>query len=310
MLRWMSDLSFQPTAAALEAWRGRSEAEALALLGLVLRVERETHELLGPNGRLEAVWPAGKHHKGLAAPVVGDFVLYVEGENGNAASMLRVVARKNALARAVRRGNWLVPQVLSANLDELWIVMPPEKTEGEKIMQYLQLCHHQRIEPLLLLSKCDLDAEGRAAQLQALLAEIEAAGLPRPESLAFSARTGEGLPQLRDRLRAGLVVATLGPSGAGKTSLLNALGGATSKVGDLSEAHGEGRHTTTWREMHPLQNGAWLIDNPGVRELALWEDDPTGAFPTGRVLPPDEKREKENRPTRSGAKSERRFRRH
>ena len=65
----------------------------------------------------------------------------------------------------------------------------------------------------------------------------------------------------------------VGPSGVGKSSLVNALAGGTlAATGEIREADGRGRHTTTARELHRLPGGGLLVDTPGMRELALYDD--------------------------------------
>ncbi len=89
--------------------------------------------------------------------------------------------------------------------------------------------------------------------------------------IAVSAKTGAGLEALWQYLQPGKVVAVTGSSGIGKSTLINTLAGkelmATSEI---RESDDRGRHTTTHRQMICLENGAMLIDTPGMRQLGLW----------------------------------------
>jgi len=96
------------------------------------------------------------------------------------------------------------------------------------------------------------------------------------EVIYTSAKAGIGLEQLRERLAGTLSIVT-GPSGVGKSTLLNEIQpGLHIATGEVSDALSKGRHTTTSAELHPLDDGGYVADTPGIRELGLWQ------------IPPDE----------------------
>jgi ribosome biogenesis GTPase len=96
------------------------------------------------------------------------------------------------------------------------------------------------------------------------------------EVIYTSAKAGIGLEQLRERLAGRLSIVT-GPSGVGKSTLLNEIQpGLQIATGEVSDALSKGRHTTTSAELHPLDGGGYVADTPGIRELGLWQ------------IPPDE----------------------
>src|SRR4029078_9571338 len=93
-------------------------------------------------------------------------------------------------------------------------------------------------------------------------------------TLAVSAKTGEGLDQLRPWLEPNRTAVLLGSSGVGKATIVNALAGeellATNEV---REDDHRGRHTTSHRELIVLAAGGVILDTPGIRELQLWDAD-------------------------------------
>jgi ribosome biogenesis GTPase len=101
-------------------------------------------------------------------------------------------------------------------------------------------------------------------------------------TLTLSAKSGEGLEPLREMLRRG-TSALIGPSGVGKSSILNALDpGLTLRTGELSGKTGTGRHTTVSSQIIELECGGFVADTPGFGEVALWGVDPNevaGCFP-------------------------------
>jgi ribosome biogenesis GTPase len=89
-----------------------------------------------------------------------------------------------------------------------------------------------------------------------------------------SALKGEGLKVLKKHLRPGITMCIVGSSGVGKSTLVNQLYGEEWQwTGEVNEATGKGRHTTTSRELVPLSGGGMLIDNPGMREIQMWTDE-------------------------------------
>jgi ribosome biogenesis GTPase len=130
--------------------------------------------------------------------------------------------------------------------------------------RYLALCAHARVAAVICFNKVDL---GMPAEVAAAEHRYGALGYP---ILRTSAATGLGLADLRARLGAGISLLS-GPSGVGKSSLMNVLlPEAEQRTGEISQATGKGRHTTTGARLLPLPEGGWLADSAGIRELALW----------------------------------------
>ncbi|MBA2320192.1 MAG: ribosome small subunit-dependent GTPase A, partial [Deltaproteobacteria bacterium] len=161
-------------------------------------------------------------------------------------------------------------QVLAANADALWIVVPLHtEPNSRRIERTVALVADSGAEPLIVLTKTDLVDDPAEAMAQVRVAA------PGVEIVAVSAHRGD-LDPLRERLTPGLTAALTGPSGAGKSSLVNALlGEELLPVGEVREWDGRGRHVTTTRRLLPVPGGALLLDTPGLRSLGLT----TGAAP-------------------------------
>jgi len=120
------------------------------------------------------------------------------------------------------------------------------------------------IAPALLLSKWDLTDD---ENLAGMIAAVRETGIDCPV-IPFSNETGEGLDEVRQALEAGRTYCLLGSSGVGKTTLLNQLLGRHAfETSLVREKDGRGRHTTTRRQLTVLDQGAMIIDTPGMREL-------------------------------------------
>jgi ribosome biogenesis GTPase len=120
------------------------------------------------------------------------------------------------------------------------------------------------IDPVILLSKSDLVSQ---KDLERKVSEIRNTGA-KGEIIAYSVETGSGLPQVQQVMKSGMTYCLLGSSGVGKTTLLNHLIGRDAfRINLVREKDGKGRHTTSRRQLVVLDQGAMLIDTPGMREL-------------------------------------------
>jgi len=161
-------------------------------------------------------------------------------------------------------------QVIIANLDQAIFVVACANPDPHLRMldRLLVAAERQDIPTLICANKIDLVGLEKA---NALFRVYEQIGY---DVVYTSATNGTGIVALRERLR-DKISAFIGPSGVGKTSLLNALEpGLGKRVKTVSDATGKGRHTTTVTEMVPLALGGWIADSPGIRALALFDLDP------------------------------------
>jgi ribosome biogenesis GTPase len=185
------------------------------------------------------------------------------------AVVVAVLPRRSAFTRATAGGQ-ARSQVLAANIDLAFIVHPltsvPRLTRIERLVA---LAWASGAQPVVLLSKADV--AGDAADL---VAEVAAAA-PGVEVLAVSARTGEGIDALRAMIapakHPARSIVFLGVSGAGKSSLANALVGEERLAVRAIRDDGKGRHTSTARELLVIPGGGVVIDTPGLRAIGLWD---------------------------------------
>lgn len=235
--------------------------------GRVARVDRGALTVLTevgpirvrPSGRLFELDSAGPGEP-VGTPAVGDWVAL----DGTVA--VAVLNRRSTFERS-SAGRATVAQVIAANIDTVFIVSPLVGRSRPRLLQRcLALAWQSGATPVVLLTKADIatDVSDRVAAAQA-----DAVGA---DVFTVSAATGEGLDALGGYLQPGQTVTMIGPSGAGKTTLTNALGAGSFalETGDVRD-DGKGRHTTTARELVVLPSGAVAIDTPGLRGLALWE---------------------------------------
>ena len=145
-----------------------------------------------------------------------------------------------------------------------------------RIERYLAVVWESGANPEIILTKTDLkaDLDSEVAALQGI-----ALGVP---VRSVSSEDPESVQRLRDTLKPGSTICLLGPSGVGKSTLVNVLSGReVTRIAEVREGDRKGRHTTTRRELFQIPGGACLLDTPGIRELRIWNLDEglTGAFP-------------------------------
>ncbi len=199
--------------------------------------------------------------------VVGDRVRVARGR-------LVVEPAHGVLRRRDPRGR---ERTIATNLDLLGIVVAPEPREPPGyIDRGFVIARAAGIEPMLVMNKTDLDEGGELAER---LREIYS---PSATVLCVSAERGEGLDAIRealaDRGEGGRVGALVGPSGVGKSSLLNALvPDLELRVSELNRGSGKGRHTTTTATLHPLEGGGFLVDTAGFKDFIAVDVEPLEA---------------------------------
>ena len=231
--------------------------------GRVIAQHRSGYRIVTSAGEVTAL-PSGRLRRegGVEdVPAVGDWVVLEETR------IVAVLPRRTAFERRAA-GTEHHSQVVAANIDQVWVVSTVgQGLNPRRLERYVAVAWESGATPLVVLTKSDTITDP--------IAEVASARLVAPgvDVVIVSAANGDGIEELRTRLGPGETIVLLGPSGVGKSTLVNTLAGreilATAAIGD----DGRGRHTTTHRELVPLANGAMLLDTPGMRELGLWHAD-------------------------------------
>lgn len=239
--------------------------------GLVIRTEAGFHRVLV--GDRVVVCRAPKRllsgeRTATTAVVIGDHVRIRELKAGTGV-VEEVLPRQSELVRGAAGGGRYL-DVIAANIDLLAAVHSVREPDlnPARLDRFLLIAEAAEIPALVCLNKVDLITPEEARS---------AAGLYRAsgyEVILTSASTRSGIAELRSALT-GKVSTLIGPSGVGKSSLLNALQpGLRLRTGEISESTGKGRHTTTTAELLALDGGGWVADTPGLRELAIRDVEP------------------------------------
>lgn len=249
-------------------------SEAPPDTGLVLRVLAGTYRVELEGELLECILGGRLKRGAEAGVVVGDRVELERLPDG-ACRIVGLLPRRSKLARrsVARRRE----QVIAANLDQLAAVSSVDRPEPDFTMldRLLVLAELNGLEAIVILNKADLDRGDREAGRGGPAEDAIPENFLRYRELGYdvlptSAEESAGLAALRQRL-AGRTTVFAGPSGAGKSSLLNALIPSLDlRVESVGERSGRGRHTTVNASLHPLPDGGYAGDTPGLQYLALW----------------------------------------
>lgn len=235
--------------------------------GRVVLEHRGLYRLYTAAGEVDAVLSGRLRHLADGSedlPAVGDWVVTPP----HAAVIHAVLPRRSKLSRKVA-GARAREQLVAANVDVVFLVMGLDGDFNlRRLERLLVMAWESGARPVVVLNKADVadDAEARRRETERTA--------PGVDVLVVSCRDGSGLDDVRAVAGAGVTVVLVGSSGVGKSTLVNRLAGRelmpTRAVRQRDE---RGQHTTTHRQLVPLDSGALLIDNPGIRELQLWTAD-------------------------------------
>ncbi len=197
-------------------------------------------------------------------PTTGDWVYVDFLENDNYAIIYDIAVRKTLIKRK-KSGKTPDYQLIAANIDVAFIVQSADLDFNlNRLERYLVMINENNIKPVILLSKCDLKSDQEVNQIIKSISSVAVKEMVLP----FSNKDGMNVDTIKELLLFGHTYCLLGSSGVGKTTLLNnIIGSALFETQPVRESDNKGRHTTTRRELIQLENGAMIVDTPGMREL-------------------------------------------
>jgi ribosome biogenesis GTPase len=201
----------------------------------------------------------------LDLPCVGDWAS-VDVHDARRLAILHSLFPRKSLLQRKTPGKRIDYQLVAANIDVAFLVQSCDANFNlRRLERYLAMVHEAHIEPRMLLTKIDLAGP---AEVERRIGEVRDCN-PGLAVQALSTRAGAGLDELRCSLEPGKTYCLLGSSGVGKTTILNQLaaGGGPFATAEVRAFDGKGRHTTARRQLVVLDQGAMLVDTPGMREL-------------------------------------------
>jgi ribosome biogenesis GTPase / thiamine phosphate phosphatase len=235
----------------------------------ITRVDRDRYLVRNEENEIQAE-PTGKllffTDSSQDLPCVGDWVFVQYYNDGTLAIIHDLFPRKTFLRRK-SAGNTVDYQMIASNIDIAFIIQSCDFNFNLRRMErYLVMANEGHVEPIILLSKSDLVS---TEDLEKRISEIRQARISA-RVIAFSNKTAIGLETVQQVLERGKTYCLLGSSGVGKTTLLNhLLGREVFETNPVREKDNRGRHTTARRQLVVLDNGALLVDTPGMRELGM-----------------------------------------
>lgn len=202
-------------------------------------------------------------------PATGDWVA-MKVYDHDKAIIYHVLPRKSVLERQSISSPG-EKQIISANVDSAFIVQSIDNNFSiNRLERYMAVCHSSGIDPVFVISKIDLVTPAEVQKAVEMLHSRH----PEVKYILLDNFSQTGLEQVTGVMKKGLTYCVVGSSGAGKSTLVNnLLKKEILKTGTISISTGKGKHVTEHRELFLLDNGAMIIDTPGMRELGVTESD-------------------------------------
>ena len=239
--------------------------------GLVIKSTGSRYRVMVSNGEtFDCVIKGLFRMKGIETtnPVaVGDNVIFSVDENKKSGVITEIKERKNYI---IRKASNLSKQyhIIAANIDQVFLVVTirmPE-TNAEFIDRFLVTTEAYRIKCSIIFNKTDLYNGEDIVRLNYLASLYSGIGY---DCYKISVKNGDNLHLIRESVKDRISLIA-GNSGVGKSSIINSLNPALNlRTEDISSYHKQGKHVTTFPEMHPLSFGGYIIDTPGIRGFGI-----------------------------------------
>ena len=239
----------------------------------IIATHKDRYEIVCNNGQGFAKIKRGCYYDNPNSiyPTTGDFVI-IEWNSTGDSMICETLKRESSFSRTASssdRNHELHnqhEQLVAANFDYVFIMQSLNNNFNlHRLERYLSLSWESGAIPVIILTKSDL-----VENIQEYIEQVESIAFG-VDVYAVSCITGYGLDSIKKYFSKGNTIVFLGPSGVGKSTLVNTLyGDNVMKTSDIREEDSRGRHTTTSRNLIMLPNGAMIIDTPGMRELGMW----------------------------------------
>lgn len=240
----------------------------LANLGRVVSEHKERYVVKTEKGDSEAEITGNLRYSAKSRedfPAVGDWVAITTYDSGMSV-IHSILPRFSAISRQAV-GQPGEKQLIATNIDEAFLVQAVDRDFNiNRLERYLTICYSSNIKPVVVLTKADLIDSEKAADLIARIRQR----VSDVEVIAVSTETPNGCDELKSLIVKGKTYCMLGSSGVGKSTLINHLSERDlMKTDAISTSTHKGRHTTSHRELFVMENGAMIVDNPGMREIGI-----------------------------------------
>lgn len=202
---------------------------------------------------------------------VGDDVCFEMEDGKDTGVILKILPRHNFIIRkSVNLSK--ASHIIASNIDQAIVVATIDhpRTSTGFVDRFLVTAEAYHIPAVLIFNKIDLYSDDQIGQMCEYIEYYSELGY---ESFGVSAKIGFNLDRLKALMKDKISLFS-GHSGVGKSALINAMDPSLDlRIGEISDAHNKGKHTTTFAEMHHLDFGAWIVDSPGIKEFALYDFD-------------------------------------
>jgi ribosome biogenesis GTPase len=205
-------------------------------------------------------------NKNTNPAVVGDHVVF-DLEKDNTGSILQIEKRKNYIDRKSTKLS-KINHLIAANIDQAFLIvtLKEPRTSLGFIDRFLVACEGFRIPVCIIFNKMDIYTSKEIIKIEELATLYKSIGY---DVLQSSVVKNEGINLIKKMMQDKVSLFS-GHSGVGKSAIVNAIDTALNlKVGEISQFHSKGKHTTTFAQMFPLSQGGFIIDTPGIKEFGL-----------------------------------------
>ena len=241
--------------------------------GIVIKSTGSWYEVRNENGDVVLCRLRGKIRlDGIRTtnPVaVGDKVIFEKENNKDTCVINKILPRYNVIVRkSVNLSK--ASHIIASNIDQAILVatIAHPRTSTGFMDRFLVTAEAYHIPTTIVFNKCDLYDEEQMSVAKSLIADFENIGY---HAFMVSAKTGFQCDELKEIMKDKVNLFS-GHSGVGKSALINRLDeNLNVRVGDISEVHEKGKHTTTFSQMFPLAFGGYIIDSPGIQEFGLYD---------------------------------------